>query len=195
VSQRAHFSILTVPRREEFAYLEQELDDLDKPWLISEGVRLGSEFPVGAPCYISRKWRGMKLDDFVSNKFSWLVVSERARKVLEAEPVEVEWLPIRLFDQKKREVQAPYTLAHLIGTVDCIDLARSDFDWSAGSPGEILILRRLLLDTARIPEHASLFRLKEQPQTIIIRSDLVEKLHAAGVTGFSLLEQDTPIML
>ncbi|HYO52713.1 imm11 family protein, partial [Archangium sp.] len=184
-----------VPGSEESAYIEQEIDDLDKPWLLSEGVRMGAEFPAGAPCYISRKWRGMRLDDFVSNKFDWLVVSERVRKILETEPIEVEWLPIRLFDQKKREVQASYALAHIIGTVDCIDLARSDFDRSAAWPEEIFILRRLVLDMARIPKHAILFRLKEKSRTLIIRSDLVEKFHAAGVTGFSLLGLDTPILL
>ncbi len=50
-------------------------------------------------------------------------------------------------------------------------------------------------DGRSCPPDATLFRIKEQPQTLIVRSDLVERLRKAGVGGFELLELDTPVMI
>lgn len=190
-----NFHILRAPRNEESAHIDQDLEDLEKPWLLGQGVRVGADFPSGSPWPLSRTWKGVRLNDFVSNKFGRLVVSERVRKILEAEPIEIEWLPIRLFDQKKREIQAPYFVANLVGTVECIDVERSEFSRSSAFPDSIFILRRLILDRARVPENTPLFRLNQMPQTLIVRADLVEKFQTAGVTGFSLLELGAPILI
>lgn len=187
--------ILTVPLREQYAFLEQETKGLAEPWLLGEGTRLGDGFPSDARYPISKKKPGMKLDDFIANKFGQLFVSERARQVLAREPVDIEWLSVTLLDKKDSVVDAPYFIANVVGRVDCVDLAQSEYERSSFEPEEFLTVRRLVLDMSRIPAAASLFRIEEQPGTFIIRSDLVDRFVEAGVTGFSLLELGAPVFL
>lgn len=189
-----HF-ILTVPLREQDAFLEQETKGLAEPWLLGEGARLGEGFPPDARYPISKKKPGMKLADFIANKFGRLFVSERVRQVLAQEPVDIEWLPVTLLDKKDGKVEASYFIANVLGRIDCVDLAQSEYDRSSFEPDEFLAVRRLVLDASRLPEAVSLFRIKEQPRTFIIRSDLVDRLVDAGARGFSLLELGAPVFL
>ncbi|MCY1021677.1 imm11 family protein [Pyxidicoccus sp. MSG2] len=189
------YHIFVVPPREQYAFLEQETKGLAEPWLLGEGARLGDGFPSNARYPISKTKPGMKLADFIANKFGQLFVSGRARQVLEREPVDIEWLPVVLLDKKDGVVDAPCFIANVVGRVDCVDLAQSEYDRSSFEPDEFLAVRRLVLDVSRIPETASLFRIKEQPGTFIIRSDLVDRLADAGVKGFSLLELGAPVFL
>jgi hypothetical protein len=92
-------------------------------------------------------------------------------------------------------VKAAYHLAHPVGPVDCVDLKRSEISFSAVAPDEARSIRRLVLDAARVPEDRTIFRIKEYAKAIIVRSDLVQRLHDAGVGGFELLDLDAPIMI
>jgi len=83
----------------------------------------------------------------------------------------------------------------VLGLADCIDLRRSVYTRSAHRPDQFLFLDKLVLDEKRIPKKAVLFRVKEMPRTYVIRADLVERLRAAGVTGFNLLELGAPVSL
>ncbi|WNG20181.1 imm11 family protein [Cystobacter fuscus] len=189
------YFLLQVPHRQNYCYLEDEAKGVKQPWLLRSGERLADKFPMNASFYMSKDEPGMKLDDFIANKFRRLFVSERVQKILANEPIDIEWLPVTLVDKKDRPVTAPYFIANVLGKVDCIDLARSDYDRSSFKPEEVLVFRCVQLDPAKIPDKPSLFRIKDQPSTFIIRSDLVEKLNAAKAGGFSLLELGTSVLL
>jgi hypothetical protein len=187
--------VLKISRRPQYASIDEIPTKLDEPWLLSEGVKVGKKFPARTVFSFAKSHKGMKVDDFIFNLMGWLITSEKAWEVLSKEPVSFERFPVIVHDHKKRPLKASYCLAHLLGTVDCVDLKKSDYERSAMDPESILAFRRLVLDKKRIPKEPTLFRIKEYPRIMIIRSDLVERLEDAGVTGFELVELDTPVFL
>jgi hypothetical protein len=189
------FHILRFPNRTEFAYVEDEPGNLDKPFKVNAGKTCAGlvHGPLLIPFY--KKHKGMKLDDFVANLWSWILCSERARAVIAKECGNVEIYPAEFLDHKKRPVALPYFLVHPVGTVDCVDLRQSKYTPDRAWKDKVLTFYKLVLDERRIPPDAKLFRMKEMPEAIIIRSDLVEKLQAVGATGFALKELGVPIML
>lgn len=190
-----NYKILRVPPRDELGYIEKESQGVTQAWRLGDGEPMGDKFPKQASYPLSKQHKGMKLTDFIPNKFSRLIVSEKVRKLLETEPVDIEWLPVSIIDKKDRVVDARYSIAHVLGTVDCVDLDRSEYDRSSFSPEQFLVIRRLLLREDKIPEQLALFRIKEYPRAFIIREDLLDKLATAGATGLDVLELGTPVMI
>jgi hypothetical protein len=189
------YSILRVPPRKEFASISTYPDEMEDPWLLSEGASYAALFPAGLAAEMDTDHKGSKLADFVENSMQWLIVSERVRELLGKEPAQLEVFPLGILDKKGKRVEKPYFLAHLLGTVDCVDLEKSIFVRSSFKPAQVHTFNKLVLDPARIPSDATLFRIKEQPRTKIIRADLVERLRAAGIDGFDLWELNAPIVL
>jgi hypothetical protein len=186
--------ILTVPRRPEFAKLLAS-DRAVKPWFIGQGKPYAALVPkAGLTCGMDLNHKGQKLDDFVYNAMRWLIGSEKVRTVIAAEPG-VEAVPLRIVDRKKKSVKARYFMVHPTGPEDCVDLQRSEITWSAMEPETAHTITRLVLDPKRVPSSRSIFRIKEFPRAIIVRSDLVKRLEEAGATGYRLLELDSEILI
>lgn len=187
--------ILDIPLRKDFISVAREGDGMKKTWHLAYGESYAAHFPAGAVVDVDRDYKGTKLDDFVFNSMGWLVVTERVKAILGTEPITSEVFPLGIRDRKGKLVQRSYFLVNVLGTVDCLDLNRSEYERSAFKPEEVHTFERIVLDPARIPPDQTLFRLKERPTVKIIRSDLIARLREAGVTGFDLLELDAPIMI
>jgi hypothetical protein len=178
-----------------YALIDDDPPDTLRPMDLREGLSVKTSFPGNATCYLSMRHKGKKLSDFFSNIMGHLIVNDKARAVLETEKLAWEWYPLKIVDQKEKPFTSKYTWAHLLGQTACVDLKKSEYTPDPMDPACVHTFERLVLDPKRIPKDASLFRIKEQPGTKIIRSDLVERLTAATVTGFKLLELDSPILL
>ncbi len=187
------YSIFQVSSGKEYAAVTDP-SGLEDAWLLDEGAPYAAHWPAGLAAEMDRR-KGTKLRDFIYNPMEWLVVSERARDLLVKEPVQLEIFPLGILDKKGRRIDQPYFLTHLLGAVDCVDLQQSEFVRSSFNPAQVHTFNRLVLDPARIPAEPTLFRIKEQPCTKIIRSDLVERLRAAGIDGFELWDLDSPVNL
>jgi hypothetical protein len=161
-------------------------------WRLSEGVRCTDWFPSGLIFDLSKQ-AGIKLTDSVPNTSSLLVVSEKLRQVLaqEATGTVVEYLPIRLRNQKGKIVTKPYFLANLIGSVRCVDAKKSDFEMNKISKDQVSHFRRLALDEKKIPKDAKIFRLAEKTALVLVRQDLASAILKSGCTGvlFQELEE------
>jgi hypothetical protein len=186
------YRILQAPRVEEFAYFKEDVRDFDEPWLIGEGEPAAAVFPKGATVRLTG---GQRLADLVNNVHQWLVASDKVLGILRQEPIKLEILPISLLDKKGRPVPGRYSIANVLGTVDCLDLKKSEYTPSAMDEGLIMAFDRVVLDPKRIPRKPTLFRLKRMSDLLIVRSDLVARLEAAGVTGMSFLDLDAPVFL
>lgn len=186
------YKILSVEDAEEFACLEDDIRDFDDAWLIDDGDPVGEAYPEGATAKLKG---GSRLLDFVDNVHQWLLVSEKVLRILRDEPIKLEILPLKLLDKKGRPVPGKYAIAHVLGTVDCLDLKKSEYTEDPMEDGKMMAFDRVVLDPKRIPRRATLFRLKSMPELMIVRSDLVEKFGAAGVTGMRLLDLDSPVFL
>lgn len=189
-------AIFRLTQAEGYALIDDDPPDMLRPMDLCSGLSVKKSFPAQAVCSLSRRHKGKKLANFFGNISHHLIVDEKARAVLEAEKgLAWEWYPLAVVDQKGKPFTTAYTWAHLLGNHECVDRAKSRFTASAMEPTEVHTFDRLVLDPARIPREQSLFRIKEQPGTMIIRSDLVARLQAAKLTGWETWKLDAPILL
>jgi hypothetical protein len=134
---------------------------------------------------------GDMLTDIVDNISGELIVSSRAREVLESEGVTgdvVEYLPFTLKDKRGRRTKGQFYLANLLLKVDCMDREKSDFSVS-DFDGRVLGVDTLKVLNEKIPPEAKLFRLGEYTRLIVIRSDLVRRINDEKLTGLTVCEQ------
>ncbi len=143
---------------------------------------MGEHHPERARLDMDTRYTGIVVPDLVANNFHLHIVSSRLKHLLEGSS-EGEFLPVSIYNHKGRVAEEDYYIANVFNAVECVDRSRSRCIESATRPGQLSILKSLQLDTQRIPAESQLFRLKEMPALIIIRSDLRARLEAAGVTG------------
>ncbi|MBJ6761551.1 hypothetical protein JGU66_12310 [Myxococcaceae bacterium JPH2] len=157
-------------------------------YLLYRGVSVKSWFPASPTFYLS-KGRGMELTDSIPNAVNLCFTSARLKTFMEEHSgASLEFLPVRLLDQKERPVQEPYYLMNLLDTLDCVDLEKSKFERAVIDPSLIMTFFLLVLDESRIPEDKKLFRLKESPELIIIREDLAQGILDTDHNGMMFLE-------
>ncbi|HEX5751900.1 MAG TPA: DUF1629 domain-containing protein [Archangium sp.] len=163
-----------------------------KSWELTEGTVLKDSLPESTTFSLSQD-SGDILCDFIPNISSVLVISSRAREVLEAQGLrqEMEYLPITVLDRRGRPTKSRYYLANVLRKVACMDREKSEF--VPGSDEEILVVERLKLQEELIPPETRLFRLGECPEVIIIRSDLLQHIQAENLTGLVVREQGEDI--
>ncbi|MGC3998864.1 MAG: hypothetical protein QM767_15995 [Anaeromyxobacter sp.] len=163
------------------------LPGVSRTYDLAKGVRMGSNFPPTVVFEIAKR-SGDVLTDFLPNTNRVIMASERVAEFLRAElPAsdEIEFLPFGLKNKKGRLVQTPrYCLVNPLRKVECLDRKRSKY--AAADTGELVMMDELHLAEDRIPPDTKLFRLAELPTCILYRADLVEKIRAAGFTGFTV---------
>jgi hypothetical protein len=172
-----------------------EIDEMDEKveasWMLDKGVRMGSLFPPSVALQLAPDG-GDWVTDFINNIHDAVILSHKARMIFEAEGVDgeqVEYLPFVLKDKRGQVIDdESFYVAHALVKVDCFDWQRSVYKTFSHAPQKIIYasLWRLFLREEAIPQDAKFFRLGEQTDRIIIRSDLVERLTAEGCTGLSL---------
>jgi hypothetical protein len=189
------YCILTVPRRPEYGAVRDDPEGATDTFLVGEAKSFAGHLRVGATVQLDPKHKGSKLDDFIDNKMEWLIVSEKVRALVAAEPNPCEVYPLTVLDLKGRPINAPYFFVHPVGTVDCVDLDESKYERDAMVPDLFLTIERLVLRTERIPPDRTLFRLKESPRTYIVRDDLLDRFAGAGVRGIKVIDLGSEVFV
>lgn len=169
-----------------FAWITREsqflLDDM-RSFQLCEGMPVASWFRPDSPFDLSEDY-GTKLADHVPNTLGFLMVSAKLRELLERHAgAQIEFLPITLRNQRKQLVKKPYFIANLLGSVDCVDMRRSEFSRSAIRKDQVRRFYHLVLDEKRIGPEDKLFRLSESKRTIVAREDLGKEILRAGCQG------------
>ncbi|GAA4278314.1 imm11 family protein [Aquimarina mytili] len=129
-----------------------------------------------------------KLNQLADNLYGtgYPVVSDKLKSFLEKkiDSKHIEFLPVTLIDQQKRNIPGEYYLINALRVVDCIDIEASGVVWNPLEPSEIMHYEKgLELQESKIPENLKLFRLKKHSSTIIVRSDLVTEIEQTGFSG------------
>ena len=190
MSREPTYLIVSLDEDPRVAYIEDIKANVPNRFKLTEGVSLKKDISKANTFSLSKDGGDM-LCDFVENISGVLIVSARAREVLEAAGVTgkvVEYLPFTLKDKRGRPVKQEYYVANLRQTVPCMDREKSEFNES-DDDGEILSVQRLTALPKKIPKDAQLFRLGEFPRMIIIRSDLTKQLRDEKLTGLTFREQ------
>ncbi|NTX63318.1 hypothetical protein HUA74_21945 [Myxococcus sp. CA051A] len=161
-------------------------------WKFSKGISLAREFPMGGEVSFSDNYPDDRsLYDFQPNLMSGLLVSGRARKIIESlEVTNAEWLPVVVKDQQGSVVGPDYAFLNLQGAEDAIDLERSDYRMDAIAKDQIDRINNLVLKPGTISPQAKMFRCTTYLRLILIREDVLAAFEQAGLTGFRTYEAE-----
>ncbi|MBZ4417958.1 imm11 family protein [Myxococcus sp. RHSTA-1-4] len=169
-----------------FAWITKDSDFLMhcmESYLLHEGVSVKSWFPTDTVFQLDDS-RGIKLTDSIPNTLHLLIVSEKLKGVLEEKSgAAIEFLPVRIRNQRGRFVQEPYFIVNPVGTLECVAREKSRFWCSEIRPDQVFHFHNLVLDESKIPPDARLFRLKEKSNLFIVREDLGKDILRAGCDG------------
>ncbi|MFL5356281.1 imm11 family protein [Archangium sp.] len=165
-------------------------------WMLNEGMALQGKYPPKLELALSNK-SGDMVTDFIDNIHKVVLVSEKARAILEQAglgPELVEFLPFTLKDRKRKKVAEPYFIANALQSFDCFDWDRSKYNLYPNKRKVVSTsLSKLYVLEDKVPKDALFFRLGELKNRILIRSDLLETLKAAGCTGISVAAMGEPL--
>lgn len=159
-------------------------------WKLQAGLRHDGGLPQSAHFQFSPDDRkGVALTDSLSNLDRLIVASPRLRTLLESAQVpEVEFLPVRVLDHRKRPVAQPFCIVNLLAPVDCLVLEECEPRWSRLDKTQIARVKRLVVDEARIDSSRSLFRIKSFPACTLVHRRLAQRIDSEGLTGTRWVE-------
>ncbi|TQF09928.1 hypothetical protein FJV41_42045 [Myxococcus llanfairpwllgwyngyllgogerychwyrndrobwllllantysiliogogogochensis] len=157
-------------------------------WKFDEGISLAKEFPMGGEVSFSKNYPDdQNLYDFQPNLMSDLLVSGRARKLIESlELTNAEWLPVVVKDHKGNVVGPDYAFLNLQGAEPAIDMERSVYRMDSLAKDQIGRVKNLVLKYDAINPQAKMFRCTMQRRLILIREDVHAALVEAELTGFKV---------
>lgn len=149
---------------------------------LERGEALLASWPEGGPVAVMKPPKSQKkLQDFMETGGA-PIVSAKARAALEKfDPVDVEFLPVRLQDHAGKPVKGEHWLLHVRATQGYIDPAESDI-----GVREDLVwhLREIVVDEQRLTARPPLFRVPgARYPWLFIRVDVLASLSEAGLTN------------
>jgi hypothetical protein len=127
----------------------------------------------------SGDYRGDIIDGFLT------LYSDELREALAQLGVDnIEYYPVVLRDQNSNTLEDGYSLANIIGLLDCVDMKRSRVRWWPSGMG--FDFQKMVIDE-RKTNGMKLFRLHDDPTKVIINEELKRALvddtdMLAGVT-------------
>ncbi len=168
-----------------FLYFKEVPDEID-----GSAWRSGRAFEQAPPAstLVTRSEPGRVLSDLVLVVDSLLIFSPRLRACLETAGVtNVDYYPITLVDTRT-DTTTDYRIANVVGSLACLDEARSVVRKVAKS-GKIFGLDKFHLDERRIvplPRTTGLpkiFRLEELRTRLLVDESIKSACEAANITG------------
>jgi hypothetical protein len=170
---------------EQNVYISDIPKGLLRKYQLLEGISRLDDWPSDlAARFSDNEPEGMKLTDWVSTAFGWLLISGRFKQLLEdSGTFAVEYLPIKMKNHKGRLASADYWIVNFLELVPAVDRDRSVFEVDAAEDDKIFEFERLVLLDEVEARGPVIFRLKEQPVLIMVREDLVARIRSVGFTG------------
>ena len=161
-------------------------------WKLLYGHPMAGEFPATARFAMDPDYpRNVALTDSLFNIDMLLVASQALRALIEAQqPQAVEFLPVPIFNHKKREIKEPYTIVHPTHPVDCLVVDACGAHWDEINKKAIATVQALVIDEKRIPAGRLLFRPDHFCKVILAHRSLADKVDAANLTGMRWIELD-----
>src|SRR4051794_27067262 len=139
---------------------------------LSKGEAYGADYPKGAFIDMSEKYKGMELTDFICNMHGDLLVSRKIKESIEAlQKAPTEYLPVAIRNHKKRVASSDYFFVNPLGTVDCLNLKKSEIEWFKKK--EVVRVEKAVLDPKKLKDLPVLFRVKEWPAKLVVDERLV----------------------
>jgi hypothetical protein len=164
-------------------YLEGYSDD----YKLMKGDSVAKEWPDVSMRMDPDFKKQIKLSDNLLNPVNIIVASKRLCDFFRAKRVpNIEYLPVTIYDHKKKVASKEYSIANLVTTQDCIDTKKSEVTWNAIDSDYISSMKRLVLNEKKIAKDAMLFRAEHLKEIIFVRADLAQAVSDAGFTNIML---------
>lgn len=144
-------------------------------------------YPKEARISLQQDRSGIKLSSLLGNMHSYLVVHSDMKDVIAAhcQGLEVEYLPVDLYDHRKRLYSRDYFFINPLGTQDCLDGVASGVEF--GPEGGVVHVGEFVLDPKKVHALPALFRIKEEPSCYMVSQTLAEALRERAFSNVVLL--------
>ena len=138
-----------------------------KTWKLGDGVELlDGEYPQDAKIFMSDEETGIELPDLVPNTRHLLIVSKRLKDGMAAvNQGPVQYLPLTIYNHKKRPASKDYFIVNPIGALDVLDTAASEIHYHDGQVSKVT---KYVLDPEKITRAPDLFRIKENTEAYVV---------------------------
>ena len=172
------------------AYIGNLPNNLERQYELIKGVFRSADWPDDIAFIFSKnRPEGMNLNDYVRNKYGWLIISERFKLILEKFNVEnIEYLPIQINNHKGRLASKDYWIANFIKLTKAVDRESSTFEASPLDESKVFSFDKLVLTDEVEKAGPLIFRMDEEPMMILVREDLVSRIKEEGLTGMKFTE-------
>ncbi|WP_120539468.1 imm11 family protein [Corallococcus terminator] len=164
-----------------------------KSWKLGDGVELQEgEYPQDAKIFMSDEEPGIEIPDLVPNTVRLLIVSKPLKDGMEAvNRGPVQYLPLSIYNHKKRLASSDYFIVNPLGTVDVLDTSASEIEYL---DGQVVRVLKHVLDRKKIAHAPDLFRLKEAPDSYVVSERVLDEWRkiAPKPTNITFFVLDVP---
>jgi hypothetical protein len=143
----------------------------------------GWHYPENGHVYLSDRY-GLRLTDFISNTLNYVIASTRMKTAIESQSnVAIEYLPLSIFNPRKRLLSADYWIVNPLGSVDCVDLQNSEV-LRGEETGQITFITQYQFLEERLREtRPSMLRPTQTPWEVFLDEPTARALHALKATN------------
>jgi hypothetical protein len=187
-----YYEIDTMPSQDRaFVFLDNEPVGTNMfTHRMAMGFAMGDKYPSDAKIFMNDRHPGLKLPHLIGNTNRFLIVNSPLKALFQATGLPMECLPFTLMDHKKREASRDYFIINPLGTFDCMDLKKSEIEWSKEEPGEIVGVDRTVLDPKKLEAAPDFFRIKEIPTAYVVSARLAAEFQKLQPTNVFLTKLD-----
>ena len=141
---------------------------------LCHGVELEpGEYPADAKIFMSDEEKGSELPDLVGNTCNLLVVSRRLKEGIEkVNTAAAQYLPVSIYNHRKRLASADYFIINPLGTVDVLDTKESDIEYHEG---KVVKVRKYVLDATKVQAAPDMFRVRENREAYVVSARVFEQ--------------------
>ncbi len=184
------YFVLVEDYDETHVLIDDSAADIPKQYQLLKGISRQNGWPDDVVFRFSdNRAEGMFLTDWVNNESGWLVISDRFKKLVEAFPVpDIEFLPVKINNHKGRLASDSYWIGNFLMLTEAVDREQSDFKEDRGNKGQIRHFDKLVVRKGTLQEGPPMFRLKESPDMVLAREDLVKALESKRLTGMKFVD-------
>jgi hypothetical protein len=181
-----NYWVLNFPPTKGVAVIGAWPDGGPDDYLYNEAKPLAPVFQKDAALVFSHNFPSdRKLTDFQPNTIAGVIVSAKARAVIQGLKVDnAEFLPVMMKDHKDRVVDDNYAILNLLGAEEAIDMQLSEYRTSSLAKDQIKRIKKLVLQPAKIRPEAKMFRCTTKRRLILIRDDVKQAFEKNGLTGY-----------
>lgn len=127
--------------------------------------------------------------DYLANDLSWLIVSQKTKKLIEKiESESIQFVKIKIVGKNNVSLSNNYYLANPLSILDALDLENSKYDIFKTSNGvQVISVEKYALKLNKI-KNSHIFRLKDETIPVFVSEKIKDLFERNKLAGFDFLE-------